>query len=866
MPAEVIDFLRVLHEDAEGKVEIRLISDTKDRTQGLRVIQRYYTQAELAEKLPEITRFAESNGYAVFYGVLPRTHEGGTAQDVASARVLWCDLDYKDVPEPEAWKRIDNFPVPPSIVVCSGRGLHLYWRLQEPESPHHLAAICRRIAYALGGDKCYDPARILRLPGTRNLKACWTDAGFQFDPQRAPLVEIRRYEPARCVQPFDFDDLADPPQPEAEREKVKRANREIAAAVPDEVRRLLDRVPRLQKLWRSEGKDYGDTSGSGYDLSFACALVSLGIRDPDTLDAAVAARPRVGTSKPASIRSIKRTVERALAVVPVPPPPDMPEAPPMEGDEEPPPPQDEVQEEEPSDPRGRIIVNTERLKLAGQIWDAVLAANKPPRLFQQGGELVTIRTPPDAQSEVRPFGVPEITGAAMRAARFVSKRLDKDNQPVYSHADPPKLIMADMVANPHEALPVLDAIVRCPVFDRFGVLVSAKGYNRSGLYYDPPEGFLLPEIPTDAESVALARGVILDDWLGEFPFATDTDKAHAVALLVLPFVRRMIDGPTPLHVIEASERGTGKSLLAEVLCAPALGTFPAGSPLSPNEEEVRKRLLSSLLGRPQVVFFDNLDGRVDSAALCTALTSPRFEDRVLGASSNASPEVRCAWLATANNLELSTDLARRSIRCRLDRGTERPWEYHAKRELRPWTLENRHLLTAAVLTLCKSWVEAGKKHGKATLGSFESWAKIIGGILDHAGIPGFLANVREIYDNADPVQMEWRQLVVEWWHAFGTEKIGAMKLVGLADEHALMAATLSAAVTARAKATRIGKGLQRQRGRIFSGLRVGSSFDPVANATVWQLEVAEENAVPVRRAALPPSSVPGWRGPIPDFD
>lgn len=860
MPAEVIDFLRALHEDAEGKTEIRLISDTKDREQSRRVIQKYYTIDELAAKLPEITAYSEANGYAVFFGVLPRHHDGGTAQDVSDARVLWCDLDYKDVPEPEAWKRIDAFPVPPSIIVCSGHGLHLYWRLQETEAPHYLAGICRRIAYALGGDKCYDPARILRLPGSRNLKTCWSAEGFVFDADRAPVVSIRRYEPTRCVQPFDFDDLAEVPQPDASREKVKREARAFGVALPASVEAAMARSPRLQRLWRSEGKDRGDTSGSGYDLSFACALVNMGIRNVDELDTAVSLRPRVGDSKPAGARSVKRTVERALVVVPEQPvPTHLAEVPPIEeaphGESEP-----EV------DPRGRIIVNKERLSVTTKIWGAVLAANTPPKVYQRGGEVVTVRFAPDAVSEIRPFGVADITGLAMRSARFVSEKVNNAGEMVYGHADPPKLLMADMLAYPDPGLPVLDALVRCPVLDKRGRTVSASGYDRaSGLYYDPPEGFAVPYVPTDPEAVDLARRFILDDWLGEFPFATETDKAHALALFILPFVRRMIDGPTPLHLIEASERGTGKSLLAEVLCAPSLGRFPAGAPLSPNEEEVRKKLTASLVARPQVVFFDNLDGRVDSPALCIALTSPTWEDRILGVSQNVAPKVDCAWLATANNAELSTDLARRSIRCRLDRRTERPWEYRARRALRPWTIEHRAELAAAALCLCSSWVEAGMKPGGETLGSFEAWAAVVGGVLEHAGQTGFLSNVREMYDLADPLQLEWRQLVVEWWHAHGEVAVTATQLAALSDEHALLSSVLAMAVTARAKATRIGRGLQRQRGRIFSGLRVTSKPDPVANTTTWVLEVAEVQAVPVRRVlpGIPSASTAStWR----DYD
>ena len=43
-----------------------------------------------------------------------------------------------------------------------------------------------------------------------------------------------------------------------------------------------------------------------------------------------------------------------------------------------------------------------------------------------------------------------------------------------------------------------------------------------------------------------------------------------LAALLLPFVRRMVHGPTPLHLIESPSPGTGKSLLAKVISKIAL--------------------------------------------------------------------------------------------------------------------------------------------------------------------------------------------------------------------------------------------------------------------------------------------------------
>jgi len=81
-----------------------------------------------------------------------------------------------------------------------------------------------------------------------------------------------------------------------------------------------------------------------------------------------------------------------------------------------------------------------------------------------------------------------------------------------------------------------------------------------------------PERPT-LDDVVWARNLLFEELFRDFPFEGESDRAHAVALALLPFVRRMIDGPTPSHAVNAPPRGegTGKGLLIQVACAPGLG-------------------------------------------------------------------------------------------------------------------------------------------------------------------------------------------------------------------------------------------------------------------------------------------------------
>ena len=70
--------------------------------------------------------------------------------------------------------------------------------------------------------------------------------------------------------------------------------------------------------------------------------------------------------------------------------------------------------------------------------------------------------------------------------------------------------------------------------------------------------------------------MIFDFYLGDFPFADDASKCHALATILTPLVRRLVRGPTPLLLALASTPGTGKTLLMA-----ALSQIISGRPAEP---------------------------------------------------------------------------------------------------------------------------------------------------------------------------------------------------------------------------------------------------------------------------------------------
>jgi hypothetical protein len=424
------------------------------------------------------------------------------------------------------------------------------------------------------------------------------------------------------------------------------------------------------------------------------------------------------------------------------------------------------------DPRPLIGVRDLDIpEIVAPAWDALIAANAPPTLFRRDGVLYELSHDDAGALILVEADKRRLRGQLSRVARFYDAR-----ESASWLVEPPSVILDDMLVRIDPRVPILTRITRCPVITPDSTIVDQPGYHAGArLYYDPRPGLCVPPIPVEptAEQVAAARALILDDLLGDFPFVDAADRAHAVALLLLPFAREIIAGPTPLHLIEAPTQGSGKTLLASVLMRPALGAEATPITEGRDDAEWQKKITSVLGATPAAVLIDNVNRPLSGSALSTALTSTVHSDRLLGSNTMTNYPIRCAWLATANNPEMSGEMARRAIRIRIDPKVDQPWKRDGftHPNLLAWTREHEGSLVAAALTLIRAGL-AVEAPDLPPLGSFEHWTHTIGRILHAAGIPGFLGNLDELYDRADAEGAAWRALVAAWWEAHQDKVVG----------------------------------------------------------------------------------------------
>jgi RecA-family ATPase len=157
----------------------------------------------------ELQRFIAARdkpGRALYYTVA-HLAEGGwrSKENVVASHWVWTEVDFKDhadITPKEILRRIHASPRRPNLIVFSGHGYHVFWRLAEPvdarpgEAQQRLEEVLKLAGTYLGGDSSVaEAARLMRLPGSHNTRK----------EGESLLAEIVHVDELSC----ELDDLLD---------------------------------------------------------------------------------------------------------------------------------------------------------------------------------------------------------------------------------------------------------------------------------------------------------------------------------------------------------------------------------------------------------------------------------------------------------------------------------------------------------------------------------------------------------------------------------------------------------------------------------------------------------------------------------
>lgn len=427
--------------------------------------------------------------------------------------------------------------------------------------------------------------------------------------------------------------------------------------------------------------------------------------------------------------------------------------------------------------------------------DALVKSNDPPVLLRHGGGLARVVRDENGRAVVDPVGESELRGRLTRVADFCGRAGRGGRQ---AHKTPPRDTVLDILGLGEWPFPPLTGVTEAPVVRADGSILSAPGYDpATGLHYAPDAALDCLTIPLSPATADIRAALaLLHEAIQDFPFGDDASMANTLGMMLTPIVRPALPGHVPAAVVDAPKQGSGKTLLAELTSIIATGRPGAmmGAPANDKDGEWDKRITALLRAGATMVVIDNIEGVVRAPSLCRALTCSIWQSRVLGLSQMVNVPQRATWIVTGNNISLAGDLPRRCYWIRLDPKTARPEKRTGFRhpDLLDWASGLRRELVAALLTLVRGWHVAGRPipEGLPTLGSFQEWVNTIGGVLELAGVKGFLSNQDAFRDCQNEEDAEWESFLWQWRRVYGDSGVLVKQLVDDLDVDVALVAAL----------------------------------------------------------------------------
>jgi DNA polymerase-1 len=315
----------------------------------------------------------------------------------------------------------------------------------------------------------------------------------------------------------------------------------------------------------------------------------------------------------------------------------------------------------------------------------------------------------------------------------------------------------------------------------------------------------------------------------------------------------------PLAVVDGLQMGVGKNLLADSLLT--VYTGGAAEPMNwvPEADELRKQITAAFRTGAEFFVFDEAH-TIEGAPLAQALTAATWQDRILGVSTMANFPNVITWLSLGNQVQVRGDLTRRVYRIALRPRYANPQDRPASLfrhpgqsglDLGSWTRKHRRELMTAILTLVRAWFAQGQPRPArgVSFGSFEVWEKITGGIVETAGLTGFLDNLKVWRSESDFDTQYWTGHLRWLRETFGDAPFttGKVREKAMTDPQAYPAPPKLDDPSEKGYGKALGEAYSRLRGRRYDRLWIERTGTGHGHVSVWNVfeETEGEPAPPV---------------------
>jgi putative DNA primase/helicase len=796
-----LDFIHQWFGATEQPVYICSIAN--DRSDTSEPSERHVATRDDADARPFITKWDRPSRGLFFCVSTIRDREKRNKENVVEIPGLWADVDFKDVDDDEATilRRVKALPKPPSIIVRSGNGLHLYWKFKEAltvnivdgaETIERVEAALKLLADLVGGDMLVtQPANLMRLPGSHNSKRdSWklaeiessTGHEYHFDDleemlfETAPVV-LRKLRPAQIA---------------GETNPFLEAAKTLGYKPPIDVEK------RLSLMIYMGGED----GIHGTQLVVTASMLNAGV-PIDEVVSLVLERTRAAAGdygarwnwarEEKAIRGMCATwlkkhppgedddkVEYADADDIDDGDDDVGVSDTTTGNDD-----ERVANEAPVAKKLQIIKIKPRISVVTSNTEQMLVNAKVP-FYQRSGELVrpiitTVKAAHGHQTKTAQLKPVSSTYMRDTMCRHSIWQKFDGRKNKWVGATPPMNVAETLLARDGKwAFPEIVGVIATPTMRPDGTLLIKQGYDPVTrlLLIEPPPMPAIPDEPTRDDAMkALA---LVEALVKESPFVDDIAKAVGLAGIITAVVRGAFP-VSPMFASTAPVAGTGKSFLWDIAAAISAGQRRMPVIAAGDEAEIEKRMVGVLLSGQPLVSIDNVNGELKSDFLAQVIEQHILDIRPLGRSPLTRIETGAlTTYCTGNNIVIVGDLCRRTITARLNAKKENPQYIQYTGDPISTILENRGTYIAACLTICRAYVVAGRPGLLPRLASFEGWSDIVRSALVWLGQADCIASM-ELTRAEDPQRAALSDVLTAWGSAITIGKGGRVTLAVIVE-------------------------------------------------------------------------------------
>lgn len=378
------------------------------------------------------------------------------------------------------------------------------------------------------------------------------------------------------------------------------------------------------------------------------------------------------------------------------------------------------------------------------IDDASDAIAADPRTFVRANELVTVvGAPPDQPRARFASGTPIIrpTSSATlveRLTRYAQFTRFDPRKGEYVKCLPPPAVVAGLLARGDwPGVRPLVGVVEHPLLRPDGSVRTERGYDAPTGYLVLPNADFLPVPDHPTQDQARAALATLEAIFVDFPHVSRPSRMVPIAAILTLLARSAIPGSVPAFIFDASTRGSGKSMQADIVTLVAFGRSAARKNYPLEDDELEKVLSSYAVAGARAILLDNVTRMFGGGPIDLCVTAvDDVELRVLGRTEVRRLPWAAVILASGNNVSFFEDTTRRVLIARLESPLENPEARtdFAIPDLRAHVVAHRAELVQAAMTVLRAYTAKGCPNaGQSRWGSFEPWSDLIPGAILFAG-------------------------------------------------------------------------------------------------------------------------------------